>query len=95
LTPLLAAMLAAEALRWDITAIAGVLLVLWFGAEAWLTAAVGWHLTWRAPFLWLLRELALPVLWTQAWLGNGLSWRGREISVARGEDELSARLGQP
>ena len=55
-------------------------------------AAVGWHLTWRSPLLWLLRELALPVLWAQAWLGNGLSWRGQEMSLEPGTDGLGAPL---
>ena len=32
--------------------------------------------------MWLLRDLLLPVLWLQSWLGNGLSWRGNDMSVA-------------
>jgi ceramide glucosyltransferase len=92
---LLAAMLAARALDWDPAAVVGVYLTLWLGAEACLAAAVGWHLTWRSPLLWLLRELALPVLWAQAWLGNGLSWRGQEMSLEPGADGLGAPLGRP
>ena len=95
LLPLLAAMFATHVLEWDIAAVVGIFLALWLGAEACLTAAVGWHLTWRSPLLWLLRELALPVLWAQARLGNSLSWRGQEMSLEPGIDGLGAPLGRP
>jgi ceramide glucosyltransferase len=55
----------------------------WFGAEAALAAGVGWHLSWRSPALWLVRECALPVLWVQAWLGKSLVWRGNEMTARR------------
>jgi ceramide glucosyltransferase len=64
---------------------------VWLGAEAWLATAAGWHLRMRSPLLWLLREAALPVLWAQAWLGNGLSWRGQPMRLARGEPGWAAR----
>jgi ceramide glucosyltransferase len=91
LLPLLAAMLAADALAWDVAAVAIGYVGLWLGAEAWLAAAAGWHLRARSPLLWLLREAALPVLWAQAWLGNGLSWRGRPMRLERGEPGWAAR----
>jgi len=92
--PLLAAIVAAQGLEYDTAALVAAFLALWLGAEAGLAAAIGWHLTWRSPFLWLLRELALPVLWAQAWLGNGLSWRGQEMSLEPGTDGLGAPLGR-
>ena len=55
----------------------------WLTAEAWLAAAAGWPLGWRSPVAWLLREALLPALWTQAWFGNSLSWRGNDMTVAR------------
>jgi ceramide glucosyltransferase len=91
LLPLLAAMLAADALAWDVATVAAGYVGLWLGAEAWLAAAAGWHLRGRSPLLWLLREAALPVLWAQAWLGNGLSWRGRPMRLERGEPGWAAR----
>jgi ceramide glucosyltransferase len=93
--PLLATLLAAHAFDADLLLWPVLLAGAWLGAEAFLNAAVGWHLTWRSPLLWLLREAALPVLWVQAWSGNGLSWRGSEISLDRGEDGWSARPGRP
>jgi ceramide glucosyltransferase len=59
---------------------------VWIAAEAWLAAAVGWHLSWRSPWLWLLRELLLPVLLVQAWLGKSLSWRGTAMTSERPDD---------
>jgi ceramide glucosyltransferase len=72
----------------DAASVAGAYMAVWLAAEAWLAAAVGWHLTWRSPLLWLLREALLPVLIVQAWLGKSASWRGTEITSARSEAEL-------
>jgi ceramide glucosyltransferase len=96
LLPLAAAVFAAQALDVDAPAVAALFTLLWLAAEASLTAAVDWHMSWRSPLLWLLRELLLPVLWVKAWAGNGLSWRGNEMSLDhhRG-DGLRPRLGSP
>src|SRR5262245_38814896 len=78
----------------DVTTVAGAYAAVWLAAEAWLAAAVGWHLSWRSPFLWLLREALLPLLIVQAWLGTSMSWRGNEITSARSEVELrSSAIG--
>ncbi len=92
--PLLAAAFAAQALDWDAGVVAGLIVAGWLAAEAWLTAAVGWHLSWRSPFLWLLRELALPAVWVQAWFGSSLSWRGSSMSLERGDVGLGAAEGR-
>jgi ceramide glucosyltransferase len=55
--------------------------VIWYGAEAVLAYAAGWHLSWRSPLVWLLRDLLLPVLWSASWLGNGFVWRGTPMRV--------------
>jgi ceramide glucosyltransferase len=78
----------------DVFTVAGAYVMVWLAAEAWLANAVGWHLTWRSPLLWLLRELLLPVLIVQSWLGRSLSWRGTRMTSARSEVELrSGALG--
>lgn len=59
-------------------------LVAWYAVEAALALAAGWHLSWRAPFAWIMRDLALPLLWVQAWAGNDFEWRGNEMTVGRG-----------
>jgi len=71
----------------DVLAVAGAYVGVWLAAEAWLAAAVGWYMSWRSPLLWLLRELLLPVLLIQAWLGKSLSWRGNAMTSARGDVE--------
>jgi ceramide glucosyltransferase len=71
----------------DVVAVATAYVGVWIAAEAWLAATVGWHLTWRSPLLWLLRELLLPILLVQAWMGKSLSWRGNAMTSDRGDDE--------
>jgi ceramide glucosyltransferase len=70
----------------DVLGVATAYVAVWIAAEAWLAAAVGWHLTWRSPLLWLLRELLLPALVIQAWLGKSLSWRGNQMTSERSDD---------
>jgi ceramide glucosyltransferase len=78
----------------DVLTVAAAYVAVWLAAEAWLANAVGWHLNWRSPLLWLLRELLLPVLIVQSWLGKSLSWRGTQMTSARSEVELrSGALG--
>jgi len=72
----------------DVLTVAAAYVGVWLAAEAWLAASVGWHLTWRSPLLWLLRELLLPVLIVQSWLGKSLSWRGTQMTSARSEVEV-------
>jgi hypothetical protein len=38
--------------------------------------------------LWLLRELLLPALLVQAWMGKSLSWRGTAMTSERTDAEL-------
>ncbi|HEX5958152.1 MAG TPA: hypothetical protein VFY92_05790, partial [Hyphomicrobiaceae bacterium] len=72
----------------DMLGVAGAYVGVWIAAEASLAAAVGWHLSWRSPLLWLLREALLPVLLIHAWLGKSLSWRGNELTSDRSDVDL-------
>lgn len=84
--PILCFVFAAWVLQMDslrVLAVAAAYVAVWLAAEAWLAAAVGWHLTWRSPLLWLLRELLLPALLLQAWLGKSLRWRGNAMTSGR------------
>jgi ceramide glucosyltransferase len=74
----------------DVASVAGAYSAAWVAAEAWLAASVGWHLRWRSPLVWLLRDLFLPVLIVQGWLGTSMSWRGTEITSERSEAELGS-----
>ncbi|HEY3919000.1 MAG TPA: ceramide glucosyltransferase [Stellaceae bacterium] len=62
-----------------VAAIAAAFLVLWVGAEAVLARCAGWHWSVRMPLACLLRDMLLPLLWIDAWLGSGFTWRGTEM----------------
>jgi ceramide glucosyltransferase len=55
----------------------------WYGAEAIMARASGWHSSVRTPLVWMLRDLLLPLLWVQAWLGSTFVWRGNHMHVAQ------------
>jgi ceramide glucosyltransferase len=80
--PLAAAIYAAEA--FDVTSLgaAVALAAVWYGCEAMLAHAAGWHLSALSPLAWVARDVMLPALWVQAWLGNSFSWRGNDMHVA-------------
>jgi ceramide glucosyltransferase len=79
--PLVAGSGAAAALGIDPIAALVALAGIWYGGEAALAHAAAWHLSWRAPFAWMLRDLLLPVLWIKAWLGSSFEWRGNHMRV--------------
>ncbi|WP_245296948.1 MULTISPECIES: glycosyltransferase [Rhodomicrobium] len=81
LPPLLAGLYAADALGLAPGALALALCALWFGSEALLTRAAGWHLSAASPLAWALRDLMLPVLWVGAWVGDDFSWRGNDMHL--------------
>jgi ceramide glucosyltransferase len=58
------------------------LVLAWYASEAFLTSTAGWHLSWRSPVAWVLRDLLLPVLWISAWTGKRFNWRGTAMNVA-------------
>jgi len=61
--------------------IVAALWTIWYGAEAALAKSAGWHMTAASPIAWLARDLALPVLWAQGFMGNRFTWRGNEMTV--------------
>ncbi|MGA7972358.1 MAG: ceramide glucosyltransferase, partial [Pseudolabrys sp.] len=80
--PLAAAALVAGGIGWPIAPALISLAAIWYGAEAALAHAAGWHLSWRSVPLWMLRDTLLPLLWVAAWTGNDFEWRGNAMSVA-------------
>lgn len=91
--PLAAAMFAAPALDLPVAGVAAAMLTLWLGAEARLAASAGWHVDWRSPVTWLLRDLMLPVLWVLALSGRAFTWRGNAM-VAGPEPALRSSSEQ-
>lgn len=79
--PLAATIYAAPSLGLDPVAVAAAFVVFWFGCEGLLAKWARWHMTPISPLAWILRDLMLPVLWIFAWLGNGFTWRGHEMSA--------------
>jgi ceramide glucosyltransferase len=55
---------------------------VWYGGEALLAWAAGWHLTARSPLAWAVRDLLLPAIWLNGLFGTAFTWRGNQMRVA-------------
>jgi ceramide glucosyltransferase len=64
--------------------------IIWYGSEAMLAACAGWSLSLLSPFAWIIRDLALPALYIQAWTSNEFTWRGNEMTVAEDDEAIGA-----
>ena len=84
----LAALIAA-AMMGGVAALAPALafLAVWYGAEWLLSVRAGWHTSRWSIASFMLRDLMLPVLYVNAWLGRGFEWRGNDMRAVE-----SARL---
>jgi hypothetical protein len=75
------------------------LAAVWFGSEALLARAAGWHLSLASPLAWALRDTLLPFTWVHAWLTNALEdgrmerLTGRHYAPARAR--RSSDRGRP
>jgi len=78
---LVAGGLAAAGLGFSVPAVVAALCVTWYGGEALLARVAEWHLSPRSPLVWMLRDLLLPVLWLEGWLGSTFVWRGNHMRV--------------
>jgi ceramide glucosyltransferase len=86
LWPLLAAGVLAWQLDFPIAPAVMLTAMLWYGAEMLLARAAGWPLTLSYPLYAMTRDLMLPVLWINGWLGSDFVWRGNPMSsVVSGE----------
>jgi ceramide glucosyltransferase len=92
--PIVALALAAPALGWPITPSLVALGLFWYGAEALLAVAAGWHVSARYPLICLTRDLLLPALFAGALEGNGFVWRGNEMQVERLRPRGMPALGE-
>ncbi|HEY6258167.1 MAG TPA: ceramide glucosyltransferase [Xanthobacteraceae bacterium] len=52
---------------------------VWYGCEALLAWAAGWHLSARSPLAWAVRDLLLPAIWFNGLLGSAFVWRGNQM----------------
>ena len=76
--PLLAALLAVAQSDLPLAAVPA-LAAVWYGSEAVLAWAAGWHLTARSPLAFVLRDVLLPAIWLNGWLGSAFVWRGNQM----------------
>jgi ceramide glucosyltransferase len=82
--PHIMAAIAAPAFDVPPAAAVGALAVLWFAAEGLIARIGGWHLSWRSPLAWLLRDLLIPAIWLRAWTVNAYQWGGHEVAWRAG-----------
>lgn len=82
--PLIMAAVAAPAFDIPPAIAVGGLAVLWFGAEGLLARAGSWHVSWRSPLAWLLRDLLIPAVWLRAWTVNTYQWGGNKVAWRAG-----------
>ena len=63
----------------DFPLLSALLLVAaaWYGSEMLLARAAGWPLTFAYPLYAAMRDLMLPLLWINGWLGSDFVWRGK------------------
>jgi ceramide glucosyltransferase len=80
--PLIAGAFAAAAAGASVPGTVIALAAMWYGSEAALATAAGWHLSIRSAVIWMLRDILLPVLWIQAWTGSSFVWRGNHMRLA-------------
>jgi ceramide glucosyltransferase len=69
--------------------IAGSVLALaaiWYGLEMILARFAGWPLSLAYPAYAITRDIMLPVIWLNGWLGSDFVWRGNPMSVEPPEE---------
>ena len=97
--PLAAGAFAAGALGLPPKSSAVILVALWYSAEAFLAHVAEWHIGWRSPLLWMLRDLMIPAIWVNGWLGNQFVWRGNRMRVMTGAQKAAGHrltsVGEP
>ena len=60
---------------------AALVLLLWWGPESLLARRVGWFLSWRSPFAYAARDLAVIGMWVSAWVAAEIVWRGNVMTI--------------
>lgn len=78
----------AAALDWSIAATLLAFGFVWYAPEVLLARANSWYDSWRMPFLCLLRDLMMPIIYIDAWCVNDFVWRGNSMTM-RAEDGSS------
>jgi ceramide glucosyltransferase len=86
LLPVASAVVVAVGLQWPVIPVVLAVGTLWYGAEMLLARVAGWPLTVAYPLYAATRDMLLPILWINGWLGSDFVWRGNPMSsVTPGE----------
>ncbi len=93
LLTIVAAAFAAPEFGFDAWVSAALAALFWYALEALLAYVAGWPLSWRSLPAWIIRDLLLPVLWSEAWAGDSFVWRGNTMTVD--ETELREAASGP
>ena len=88
LLPVLATAYAANAYGYDAPVAAVLVAAIWMAAEVQLAVGAGWRVTFASPFIWLLRDLTLPVLFVSGWVADEFVWRGNAMDVGETKPSL-------
>jgi ceramide glucosyltransferase len=90
--PILAGVASAPSFGIDPAIAFAGLAAIWFGSEALLAWAAGWHFRLLlSPLSWIARDVLLPVLWLEGWSGDTFVWRGNDMSVAKARNVSQSR----
>lgn len=79
--PMVAGVYAAWQYDVNVAVVGAFLAALWFGSEAIIARAAGWHFSTRMLLACALRDFLLPALWVEAWLKKDFVWRGNAMNV--------------
>lgn len=58
--------------------------ILWYGSEFLVTAAVGWPFSGRQAFAMVARDILLILLWICAFKKGGYQWQGHRVPMDKG-----------
>src|SRR5690606_27097852 len=95
LLPMLAAAGAADFAGLSGGEAALALALVWMATEAWLAFALGWHLSWRSPLAWLVRDALIPYIWLRGWLQTGYEWGCTKVFHERGKSAFIENTAKP
>lgn len=87
--PLMTGAYAAQYFGLPVVAVVAVVAALLYGAEAALVWTAGLPVNWRTPFAMVVRDIALPVLWIDAWIVDDFTWHGQKMNVRDSGAEVS------
>jgi ceramide glucosyltransferase len=89
--PSIAAAYAAYNFDMSVTATVLCVALAWYVPEILLAKTLKWHVSWRMPLLFILRDVLLPFVYIDAWCTDQFVWRGNEMTVR--EEEPSVERG--